>query len=71
MMVDYLYRFTPAEILILRYGYDVSLTDIFKYTLLDLIYKKVIRYDLLQYFEIKTKYFLCFSKGETYTTYIP
>jgi uncharacterized membrane protein YgcG len=69
MIVDYLYRFTPAEILILRDGYDVKLSDIFKFTFVDLIYKKVICFDLLQHFEVKTKFFISISKGLNYHQY--
>lgn len=71
MELVYLKKYTPAEILLLRDGYSVKLTDIFKYTLIDLIYKKVIRYDLLQHFEVASKFFISLSKGENYHDYIP
>lgn len=69
MEIIYLKKYIPAEILLLRDGYDAKINDIFKYSLIDLIYKKVIKYELLQHFEVETKFFVCLSKGDNYNFY--
>lgn len=67
--LEHLYKYRPAEVLLLRDGYDVRFNELFKATLLDLIYKKVIHYEMHQHFEVKTKYFACLSIGKNYHSY--
>jgi hypothetical protein len=71
MELKYLNSYSPAEILLLRNGYTVNLTDILKYTVIDLLFKDVIHFELVQHFEMKNKFFIQFSKGDNFNDYQP
>lgn len=71
MNLKYLNKYSPAEILLLRDGYKAKLSDILKHTVIDLLFKEVIHFELVQHFEIKNKLFIQFSKGDNFNNYIP